>query len=326
MPLDDRYAPADVRKVLGIGMTAMAPRYIPGGAEVPGYYQNDNALILDAATDAVNSHAQMLQTLDVAFDALSQISDTDKQKKIIIPVAEEQKILGLFPRNHWVTVYYDPAKNEATLLDSRPWIASFLYPVSTMQDLLVAGLTKVYGAQIASQTSFEVSYQDVQHNDTFCGAWTCKNIRDLAGANPQNQHNSIDQQLVAYTAEHEENVIKYHQEIVKNPAAHIDVYKINSKLGLWQSFLNFFGLGDVADTNNVSAISIEPVQVPESTNLGRALQQLQSGAPSQEAVDSFQLIMDKPVSANSIRDDMSENMLVAEEEEKAESSLGSYSH
>ena len=166
-----------------------------------------------------------------------------------------------------------------------------------------------------------MSYQDVQHNDTFCGAWTCKNIKDLAGVNPQNQCNSIDQQLVAYNADHEENVIKYHQEIVKNPASHIDVYKINSKPGLWQSFLNIFGLGDAADTNNISAISNEAVQEPESTNLGRALQQLQSGVPSQKAVDSFEFIKDETASADNLSDIISEQVFVADEEERAESNF-----
>ena len=254
MALDGRYGPSDLRSVLRVNFTPQANRPILGGILAPGYYSNEHAIVLDAATDTVNPRAQQLQTIKEAFEPLKNISVADKQKKIIIPVTEEQKILGLFPRNHWVTLHYDPQTKQATVLDSRPWIVSFLYPSSAMKDLLIDGLSTIYGEETARETQFEIRYQGVQHNDTYCGAWTSRNIMDLAGANPQGTCTTIDQQTVAYTDKQEQNIIEYNRELVEKRTSDINIHSLPSKPNLWQRFLNFVGLNNTNEADIGSEI------------------------------------------------------------------------
>lgn len=276
----DSYKPWQLRKIIGYGLTPKAERDISGGIRAPGYYENNNALVLDAASDKSDPDRQILQTIDTAFDALSNLSDEQKLKKIIIPVAEEQKILGIVPRNHWVTLYYDPLTNQATLLDSRPWLVSFLYPTSSMEQLLTAGLTKIYGTDIARPMIFDVQYQDVQHNDVYCGAWTGKNIRDLAGVDGNGNGNSITQQMDAYTAAHEENIFKYTRQIISDGPITINGNAIPPTPSLFQRFLNAIGLGNT-DTNINIAPQID--NKPELSNLAIATQQLQSKTPPKKS-------------------------------------------
>ncbi|MBL7479330.1 hypothetical protein [Legionella bononiensis] len=292
MALDGRYGPSDLRSVLMVNFTPQANRPTLGGILAPGYYSNAHALVLDAATDTVNPRAQKLQTIKEAFEPLRNISEADKEKKIIIPVTEEQKILGLFPRNHWVTLHYDPQTNKATLLDSRPWILSFLYPRSAMKESLIDGLSTIYGVETARETQFEIRYQGVQNNDTYCGAWTSRNIMDLAGANPQGTCTSIDQQTVAYTDKHEQNIIEYNRELVEKGTSDINIHSLPSKPNLWQRFLNFVGLNNSNEAN----ISSEIPQ-PELMSWNKATQQFNahpthSTCSSAQKADDWEMVDD----------------------------------
>lgn len=286
MPLDGRYQPSDLRKVISTNLTPQAIRPIAGGIDAPSYYTNDHAIVLDAATDTVNPRAQQLQTIKEAFETLSTLPQAEKRKPIILPVTEEQKILGLFPRNHWVTLHYDPQTNKATVLDSRPWIVSFLYPSSAMNELLIEGLSTIYGAKKAQGTRFEIRYQGVQNNDTHCGAWTSRNIMDLAGANPTGTPTTIEQQITSYTEDNEPNVIEYNKELVTHGSSNIDVHSQPVKPSLWQRFLNFIGF----NTSNEEVIHSN-VSQPESTSWSK-IDHMLSDTPTHSTHSAAQTVDD----------------------------------
>ena len=176
MPLNKKYHPFNVHEVLSASLTVGPLKESYGGAKVPLYYTNDRALVLYPVTDKIqpNPFQQKLRTIDDGLSVIKSLPEDQRNKTILIPVTEEQKIFGIFPRNHWVTVQFDPATKTATILDSRPWIVSMIYPTKSMEKMLRAGLTDIYG-------DFKIKkiYQGVQHNDIYCGAWTTTNIRDL---------------------------------------------------------------------------------------------------------------------------------------------------
>ncbi|MDP1603165.1 MAG: hypothetical protein Q8M03_07865 [Legionella sp.] len=240
MPLASRYYPSDVRNVLKVAkLTPSGFRELYGYNDPePGFYQNEHAIVLDAATDTVSVN-QKLQTITQAFDAIAKLPENEKSKQIIIPVTEEQKILGLFKRNHWVTLSYDPQKNVATLLDSRPWIVSFLYPTSAMKKSLTEGIRKVFPAN-ADTLKFQTRYQGVQYNDTHCGAWVTTNIRDLAGANKEGVLKTINQQVGAYSRDDEAKIVEYNVQSVAQKT--LDVEIIIVKPSWFQRLLNFLGI------------------------------------------------------------------------------------
>ncbi|KTD51353.1 hypothetical protein [Legionella quateirensis] len=292
MALDGRYGPSELRSVIRVNFTPHTKRPTLGGISTPGYYSNAHAIVLDAATDTVNPKAQTLQTIQDAFEPLKNCTAADKQKKIIIPVTEEQKILGIFPRNHWVTLYYDPQTNQATLLDSRPRIVSFLYPSSAMKESLIDGLSTIYGVKTARETQFEIRYQGTQHNDTYCGAWTSRNIMDLAGANPQRTCTTIEQQTVAYTDKHEQNIVDYNIELVTKGTSDINVHSVPSKPNLWQRFLNFIGI----NPSNDSVIDSDAPK-PELASWSKATQLFDahpthSTHSSAQKVDDWEMVDD----------------------------------
>lgn len=226
MSLDARYGPSDIRSVLNEAFSPSVSRKTYGGIRVPGHYYNENAIVLDTATDTKSS-AQQLQTIEEAFDSIVNLPFSARTRKILIPVAEEQNMFLFFPRNHWVTLCYDPNTNSATLLDSRPWYISFFYPTSAMEDSLKRGLAKLYDSNTVAQMRFETVYQGVQHNDIHCGAWTTTNIRDLASAG-----GTIDNQKDAYTSDDESTIVANNQQrvapnsnaVVKKPSFFEQLY------------------------------------------------------------------------------------------------------
>lgn len=209
MPLKSRYTPSEMITVLNKcpSFTRHNNYLNAGGVEVPSYYETDQCIVVSPATDTKSNH-QMLQTIQEGLQRLPK--SIDLQKKILIPIAEEQKILGLFPRNHWVTLQYDPKNNTATILDSRPWLVSFLYPMTAMKQQLKAGIEHLYGKEKAQAMIFTQEYQGVQFNDTYCGAWTSKNIIDLA----TNNDVSIEQQKVKYSYKDEPAIIQHNITLV----------------------------------------------------------------------------------------------------------------
>lgn len=182
MPLYGRYSAYDIIVLLKTFLRA-APEKLahPGGAIVPLSYDSEHAIVLPPTADRRND--QLITIIDYlqANSVQAKVKETlSEEKKIILPIAEQQYILGVLQRNHWVTLVYDPRTNVASLLDSRPWFLSFLYPTKPMEQMLREGLTFIIPDETLSKMIFEVSYLNVQYNMTHCGAWTTKCILDLA--------------------------------------------------------------------------------------------------------------------------------------------------
>ena len=98
----------------------------------------------------------------------------------------------------------------ATLLDSRPWYASFLYPTKTMEKMLREGLVQLVGEEKAAAMTFQKAYQKVQYNDTHCGAWTAANVGSLAGGT------SIDEQKKVFTRSDESKICEFNDDVANN--------------------------------------------------------------------------------------------------------------
>lgn len=204
MPFDSRYSPSDVITYLNrIPNLKGKKKYLTAGnTEAFSYYENESTIVLSPSTDTETQKAQMLQTISQGFKRLPD--DLPRNKKILIPITEEQKIIWLFKRNHWVTLHYNPSLNQATVLDSRPWFISFFYPMNAIKNELKKGISHLYGDTKANQMTFTVEYQNVQYNDTYCGAWTCRNIFDLSNTASQ----SIDDQKKKYSSQDEQRIIQ----------------------------------------------------------------------------------------------------------------------
>lgn len=189
-----------------------------------------------APSTDIDNDAQKLQSIAVAFKNLGEgfNKEQDASKKILIPVAEQRKILGLFKRDHWVTLHYDPASRQATLLDSRPGFLSFLYPKSAMKTAFLNGIKALYGE--TPEIKFQTKYQGVQYNDTYCGAWTTRNILDLAGIGQSDKATTINEQIGKYKARDERAVVLMNQAVGGN---------VVDKPSFFQRFLAFIGLRSV---------------------------------------------------------------------------------
>ncbi|MBN9229423.1 MAG: hypothetical protein BGO90_10370 [Legionella sp. 40-6] len=205
-----KYSESIMREALGTKLENSLPvHYTLGSILAPLGYVTPHALVLDPASD--NSKTTLLQTIEHIFTDLKdeyqsnpQVIQTLLQKeRILLPVAEGCKILGLFPRMHWVTLCYEPEKNCATLIDSRPRLFSFLYNTEAMKASLKKGIASVFGEKKAHEMRFETRYQGVQHNDIHCGAWTARNIIDLA-----TQDISLKKQLTRYRSSDEAQVMQ----------------------------------------------------------------------------------------------------------------------
>lgn len=326
MPLNARYSPFNIREVLKIALTPGPDQDIGFGARAPGYYKNTNALVLCPSTDKVDENVQKLMTIETAFEAIRDLPKEEKLKKIIIPVAEEQKILGLFPRNHWVTLQYDPKTNSAHLLDSRPWLMSFLYPTSSMKNLLMSGLEKVYDPKVIAKMSFDTHYQGVQDNDTHCGAWTTTNIRDLAGANVSGIMHFIEEQASAYSASDEQKVINYNINSVAHGALIVekDVPKSLSTPGFFQRLFIFLGFiqSESPETKPIDSSSL-PVNSSAYSGIKKSLENHNSIRPPVDNIgdnwDDSITNEQKPVQAPNLEN--IENKETTEPSMKAESSI-----
>ena len=137
MPLNSRYAASDLQLVLQRKLNPIRNSdgtekilFRAGGATAHEGYENEHALVIfpvhDTSEDDAIRAGSMLETIETGLDRVaSDIKQAvNDNKKIILPVTELQKILGLSRRNHWVTLTYDPIQNTATLIDSRPCLGS----------------------------------------------------------------------------------------------------------------------------------------------------------------------------------------------------------
>jgi hypothetical protein len=277
MAFNSKYAPSDMRRIFNSKTVELTPSTMfksEGGAEIysPYTHKDPLAFILDTATDTIKAVQQQLLTIkDVLIKELKPKLTNKKNEDaaVIIPFAEEQKLFGLFPRNHWVTLHYDPIENKATIIDSRPWYVSWFYPTSYAKKLLQEGIAEIYpeGKEKAKKLSFKTVYQGVQHNDTHCGAWTTQNILDLA-ANT-NTSKAVSEQLSKYKSEDEFNVVN----TLINGLNKVNRTKeplLVKKPSLIQRFLALFSSSAEASPSSVkvtgSTHRIVPVLMNEATS------------------------------------------------------------
>jgi hypothetical protein len=236
MPFESRYSPGNVIEVLNKSphLFGKKPHINSGGVNIFSYYENESCIVLSPSTDTEKNNAQMIQTISQGLIKLAENKNL-QSKKIIIPVAEEQKILWIFKRNHWVSLHYDPKENRATVLDSRPWLVSFLYPMKAMKNELKTGIKALFGAKKAQEMHFDKKYQGVQHNDIYCGAWTSRNILDLSGES--GNCSSIDEQETRYSPKDEQTIILRNMQLVGYQAK-----EGKSRFGVLENLMFWLGL------------------------------------------------------------------------------------
>lgn len=275
MPSTERYKPAHIREVLNktFPKDQGKSHNPPGGISVPAYYQNEKAVILDPVTD---------DSLDQTFQSLAQglkaLGNNLNNKILLIPLAEQKKILGLFKRNHWVTLHYNPATNTATLIDSRPRIVSFLYPRKAIKQALInwVGTHK-------TPFTFQTIYQSVQHNDIHCGAWTSQNILDLSD---NGTDEALKQQKIRYQASQEQQIVggilQIRQALDTSSKQADKPATEKEQPGLFQRLLRWLGL----------AKSPEPEQAPDTKSSTSTIMQATGGHPApagpNAAADDFE--------------------------------------
>ena len=205
--INGKYSPSDIRVVLSVSFTAVGGRLIDYGyIEQPFFYEASHALVFPPVSDLETSRnlESISQTLAVAVHLLKKKPYLGKA--LIFPVAEEHGVAsrlgfdwGFYPRNHWVTLHYEPATEIATLIDSRPSNVSCFYSTTAMKNLLTAGL-KPFNYVIKE---FNVKYQSVQLDDIHCGAWTAINIEALANGV------SVDDHLSALSVQDKNGVVRH---------------------------------------------------------------------------------------------------------------------
>jgi len=195
---DGRYSPSNLDKAL-FNVTNQKPfvgqlttSFVEGNLRVKvpyDFYKNDQmkALIIPSSTDIQNGATTTIFENLTTEKVKDEIKNCIKiNQMIIIPVAEDRKILGFIPRKHWVTLCYDPANNIATIIDSKSRWRSFLYPTKSMITMLKQGLTQAC-LQTADKDKPNFNEMKVnkistgaQKDDIHCGAWTVQHIQDIA--------------------------------------------------------------------------------------------------------------------------------------------------
>lgn len=162
-------------------MTQIFEKSYPKLVNLPqAIYSTKHAIIFSPSSDKSKTDLPTVETL--LCSASQKISKNDISSKILLfPITEQQLTIDFYvwnsgPRNHWVTLHYDPSTEIATIIDSRPYLNSFLYPLSYLEDFLKKGLRPFQ----CSVKDFRVIYQDIQPDDIYCGPWTAINIESLA--------------------------------------------------------------------------------------------------------------------------------------------------
>ena len=211
----------------------------------PDYYVSESALILSSCTDASthDTFDGMLAAGETRIEAGVGIPTIEnalvrettqpavqqainENKVLIIPVVEYQAFWGMsflrIPRNHYVTLHYNPETNTASLLDSTSAIVAFLYSIEPMKAMLQQGLRglKFNNKPIDVEAmQFDCYPQGVQYDNTFCAYWTAVNILDLAGITLEGDGSipptTIAQQYTKYNLNDLANVIQHVMEFAK---------------------------------------------------------------------------------------------------------------
>lgn len=244
MSLLTLYAPTEVTLVLGLTSGELYKKYKAG-------------LLFNPVTDVVGNDDLESGASTIA-SLIQDLNKDDSKLPMIFPMIEKQKILGLIPRNHWVTLHYDPQTKIATLIDSRPWLVSLLYPLSSMkQSLKSAGL---------EFTQWKTIYQGVQYNDVHCGAWTCSNALALATGSAtvdelEKRFSVIDEKWIV---EHNEGLVLLDNQIRSTDNIYTPKAK-NWSLSLRVFFLNIMrSIKDVCVSlgRKLGLVKTEDVEVP----------------------------------------------------------------
>lgn len=186
MPSDEeRYGATHMTSFLLLAFNGNGS-YEPKGLAInrPSVYPTQNAFVFAPSSDNVNSQLESLQNiLEINVEILngenSQYKALLKSRLWLFPITEEGGILGsaFLPRNHWVTLCYNPNTEKATLLDSRPWIFGWHYSLQSMSNMLRTGL-KPYRLNLREEIT--ATYQATQYDDIHCGRWTAINLMLLA--------------------------------------------------------------------------------------------------------------------------------------------------
>jgi len=203
-----KYKASQLRTLFGNAFDKLADTsYNYGGIDSPLCYKNKNAIVMTPLSDkGVIGNPELVS--DFFQNNQSKIQDLVKDANtIIFPIAESRNILGIFKRNHWVTVHYDKATHTATLLDSRPRFTSILYPTSSMEKMIRNGLESVLGVRSDKKWKFKEVNQGVQYNDTHCGAWTAANVACLATGS------TIKEQEKAFKRSDEQKIVSFNEGI-----------------------------------------------------------------------------------------------------------------
>lgn len=211
-----------------------------GGAIRPCYYETAYSYILTPATDKKDPRIQsILEAITLAKEVL--ILAEEQGKSIIIPVAEQQNVCHV-PRNHWVTLHYNPKLKTCTLIDSRHWLLSYLYPTHPMFEMFTQGLASI--GMDANGIIFDHIYQNVQFNDIFCGAWTLMNSLTLAGALEDSiPPESMEVMKTLFWEVEEVNIVNQIIDFSGCPSTP----KLAPLSGRFQQSLIFFGLSSYSD-------------------------------------------------------------------------------
>ena len=136
------------------------------------YTAGNDVIIFSPSSDDESSPMPTIQGI---IDISASIIPTGT-KFMIFPVAEEHNSIFFGPRNHWVTVYYDIALNEATVIDSRPALCNFFYRLCWISKLLAIGLKPILNTDIQFKGLKSLG---VQLDHFSCGWWTLAVIDHL---------------------------------------------------------------------------------------------------------------------------------------------------
>lgn len=185
------------------------PQFInQGGVQQASYYETEHAIIFPPCSDKADSQLESIDAiLKQNYFHLKPRLEALKNKRWLFSVAEEQNFLGK-PRNHWVTVCYEPTgygptktEGKITLIDStgagsglhllskqfseymgnllkffEQQAKTHLYSTDSMQNMFITGLAP-YSLK---SKSIDIVYKEVQIDDIHCGRWTAIILMSLA--------------------------------------------------------------------------------------------------------------------------------------------------
>ena len=178
------------------------------------FYEGKDAIVFGPVADGgVPRGALDFHFPQTIADALKKAGSLMVEKKytektMIFPLTEVLPCVFGWgpPRMHWVTLHYDPQTEIATLIDSRPWINSVSYLTDPMKKLLNEGLEPLGH----SVKELKCVYQNIQHDDIYCGPWTATNIEALANGMPLAQHTTTSVLL----SDDRDGVISHHRNML----------------------------------------------------------------------------------------------------------------